>query len=116
MATHSSILAWEIPWTEEPGRLQSMGSQLDMTEQLTHTHIHRIQVAHNTCTKKEGRDFYKVTQLLSHRGRSQISVSRVFLTAVPHSSVLDIKVGISTFHLIMSSLYWSSSFHGSVNI
>jgi len=27
MATHSSILVWEIPWTEEPGRLQSMGSQ-----------------------------------------------------------------------------------------
>ena len=27
MATHSSILAWKIPWTEETGRLQSMGSQ-----------------------------------------------------------------------------------------
>ena len=27
MATHSSTLAWEIPWTEEPGGLQSMGSQ-----------------------------------------------------------------------------------------
>ena len=27
MTTHSSILAWEIPWTEEPGGLQSMGSQ-----------------------------------------------------------------------------------------
>ena len=27
MATHSSILAWKIPWTEEPGALQSMGSQ-----------------------------------------------------------------------------------------
>ena len=27
MATHSSILAWRIPWAEEPGRLQSMGSQ-----------------------------------------------------------------------------------------
>ena len=27
MATHSSILAWEIPWIEEPGRLQSMGSK-----------------------------------------------------------------------------------------
>ena len=27
MATHSSILAWRIPWTEEPGRPQSMGSQ-----------------------------------------------------------------------------------------
>jgi len=32
MATHSSILAWKIPWTEKPGRLQSMGSQeSDMT-------------------------------------------------------------------------------------
>ena len=27
MATHFSTLAWKIPWTEEPGRLQSMGSQ-----------------------------------------------------------------------------------------
>ena len=27
MAAHSSILAWRIPWTEEPGRLKSMGSQ-----------------------------------------------------------------------------------------
>ena len=27
MATHSSILAWEIPWMEQPGRLQSTGSQ-----------------------------------------------------------------------------------------
>ena len=28
MATHSSLLAWEIPWTEEPDRLQSMESQI----------------------------------------------------------------------------------------
>ena len=35
MTTHSSTLAWKIPWTEEPCKLQSMGSQkLDMTEQL----------------------------------------------------------------------------------
>ena len=27
LAAHSSILVWEIPWTEEPGRIQSMGSQ-----------------------------------------------------------------------------------------
>ena len=39
MAAHSSILAWEIPWTEEPGGLQSMGLQrMDTTERLTHTH------------------------------------------------------------------------------
>ena len=40
MATHSSILAWEIPWTEEPGRLQSMGSKrVDnlATEQQQHS-------------------------------------------------------------------------------
>ena len=37
MATHSSILAWKIPWTEESGRLQSMGSEeSDMTWQLNH--------------------------------------------------------------------------------
>ena len=35
MATHSSILAWRIPWTEEPGKLQSMGLQRDTTEQLS---------------------------------------------------------------------------------
>ena len=45
MATHSSILAWEIPWTEEPGGLQSMGSQRaghDLATKspppLTHSH------------------------------------------------------------------------------
>ena len=31
MATHSSIIAWKIPWTEEPGGLQSMGLQSDTT-------------------------------------------------------------------------------------
>ena len=35
MVTHSSILAWKIPWTAEPGRLQSMGLKRDMTERLT---------------------------------------------------------------------------------
>ena len=35
MATHSSTLAWKIPWMEEPGRLQSMGhKESDTTEQL----------------------------------------------------------------------------------
>ena len=35
MATHSSVLARRIQWTEEPGRLQTMGPQSDMTERLT---------------------------------------------------------------------------------
>ena len=37
MGTHSSILAWRIPWTEEPGRLQSMGSQGVGHEWVTNT-------------------------------------------------------------------------------
>ena len=37
IATYSSILAWDIPWTEEPGGLQSWDRrELDMTERLTH--------------------------------------------------------------------------------
>ena len=52
IATHSSILAWEIPWTEEAGRLQSMGSQrVGATEQLAHAcaraHTHTHTVTHN---------------------------------------------------------------------
>ena len=42
MATHSGILAWRIPWTEETGGLQSMGSQeSDTTQRLNHHHDDR---------------------------------------------------------------------------
>ena len=44
MAPHSSTLAWKIPWTEEPGRLQSMGSlEWDTTERL---HFHFFTFMH----------------------------------------------------------------------
>ena len=49
IATHSSTLAWRIPWTEEPGRLQSMGSQrvsqtrLKQLSMHTHLSINRIK-------------------------------------------------------------------------
>ena len=40
MATHSSILAWRIPWTEEPGELQSRSRQeADMTGRLSTAHV-----------------------------------------------------------------------------
>ena len=42
MATHSIILAWEIPWTEEPGRLQSMDSQRvrhDLATEQQHVYV-----------------------------------------------------------------------------
>ena len=40
MATHSSIIAWETPWTEEPGGLQSMGSPRIGQELVTEQHHH----------------------------------------------------------------------------
>ena len=44
MATHSSTLAWRIPWRGEPGRLQSIGSQeSDMTQQLNHQTIQYVR-------------------------------------------------------------------------
>ena len=55
MAIHSSIVAWRIPWTEEPGRLQSMGSQRarhDMTELLTYN-IANVQFR-RVIRKREG--------------------------------------------------------------
>ena len=46
MAPHSSILAWKIPWTEEPGRLQSMGSAKSQTRLSDFTftfHFHALE-------------------------------------------------------------------------
>ena len=45
MATHSSIPAWRIPWTEEPGGLQSMGLQRVGHNRATHTHTHTVTTA-----------------------------------------------------------------------
>ena len=62
MANHSSILAWRIPWTEEPGGLQSIGLQRvgDISMSLyihthTHTHIHVCVFFLKTeCTERKG--------------------------------------------------------------
>ena len=62
MATHSSILAWEILWTEEPGELQSMGSQKSQTrlsDQTTtsgveHLSICLVAICISTSRKRSG--------------------------------------------------------------
>ena len=51
MATHSRILAWKIPWTGEPGGLQSMGSQ-GWTRLSTHA---RVTVTHNVRSQSQGK-------------------------------------------------------------
>ena len=45
MAPHSSTLAWKIPWTEEPGRLQSMGSRLSDFTVAFHFHALEKEMA-----------------------------------------------------------------------
>ena len=56
MATYSSILAWRIPWTEEPGGLQSMGSQREGHNWATNTFTH----FHNGCSLK----FYEQNDII----------------------------------------------------
>ena len=49
MATHSSILAWKIPWTEEPGRLQSLGLQ---SRTRLSDFLSFLKESHNVCKLK----------------------------------------------------------------
>jgi len=61
MVTHSSMLAWKIPWTEEPGRLQSMGhKELDTTERL-HFRVHLV------CSQEPSIFAYPQSSTLAHK-------------------------------------------------
>ena len=74
MATHSSILAWRIPWTEEPGGLQSMGSQ-DQTQLSTST-------KHNMT--------YYIYDSVSEESRDPTGASRrVFQERVPETATFE---------------------------
>ena len=44
MGTHSSIIAWKIPWTEEPGRVQFMGHNVSDTTEPIHTYTHILLI------------------------------------------------------------------------
>ena len=92
MAIHSSIPAWTIPWTEEPGRLESVGSQeLDMTEWPNHHHQKILQ--HLPLTKdshSEHRQYgYKPVKTnldrQATRGGSQ-TISKIGNSASNHES------------------------------
>ena len=58
MATHSSILAWKIPWTEEPGRLQSIGLQRFGHNRAQNTNTHK-----NQSGKAKRHDQVKISEL-----------------------------------------------------
>ena len=73
---HSSILAWKIPWTEEPGGLQSMGSQeLDTTEGLNHHH----QVCHSFSSKEQTSFNFTVAGTIFHDfGTQENKIATIF--------------------------------------
>ena len=77
MATHSSILAWKIPWMEEPGGLQSMGSQ---------------RVRHDWATSLKGRTktTYKVPEMV----QSQMVASNKVVTLETESAILGHGLGV----------------------
>ena len=52
MATHRSILAWRIPWTKEPGKLQSMGSQRVEYDLATNTFTFTLFIIENRKVKE----------------------------------------------------------------
>ena len=58
MATHSSILAWKIPWTEKPGGISSMGSQESNMIELSHTHTHTH--THTDLIIKKSSGYWKI--------------------------------------------------------
>ena len=76
MATHSSILAWETPWTEEPGRLQSMGSQeLDMTKHTQYSTVTGLGTAFSV-TDKIISTVYMYHRILIHSSANDEWASR----------------------------------------
>ena len=89
MATHASILAWRIPWTEEPGGLQSRGLQ---------------RVGHNWTTKHKHTDLhvFKMKRPIGKaKNRSFISVSLVFFSPTRTPS-LDSSIPVELFFTLPS--------------
>ena len=76
MATHSSILVWEILWIEEPGGLQSMGSKESATTEWLSTHTCNLLSYYQSLTDlgKENTQLQPTVAILSHlkRGRKKL--------------------------------------------
>ena len=67
VATHSSITAWRIPWTEEPGGLRSMGGkESDTTEQLNNNKTKNIPCNFSKCENKKFTPIFSPSKFLSH--------------------------------------------------
>ena len=102
MATHSSILAWKIPWAEEPGGLQSIGPQRLWPSDLAHTHTLSITLY------LDGRDRCKVTNTwkLRHVAKWLQSMIYCYQCPIPYQGTSKLFPYSLTqqFYLLTSSL------------
>ena len=73
MKTHSSILAWKIPWTEQPCGSQSVGSHSDTTKHNTHTKRLIVAVYVSYTTSREHSQILTVLLSLGHLGQTLVS-------------------------------------------
>ena len=114
LATHSSILAWEISWTEEPGGLQSMGSQ--RVEHGLATKHQQLSPAMGalreflSLSRLWGNTFYQICIVLPH-------MRTTLFTYVSDTTELIFKLSLS-FQLILDLLpnFCFSTFHDSNSI
>ena len=90
MATHSSILAWKIPWTEEPGRLPSMGSQ---------------RIGHDSCVRLSKLTFTVILFFIFWR-----TSMLFFIVAVPIYIPINSVQGLPFLHTLSNTYYYISSF------
>ena len=88
MATHSSTLAWRIPWREEPGRLQSMGSQRvghDWVTSLTQSMLEHLSTVRKSVTRQ------KRSELPGSVNRHFCSIlSKISIRHLAHAKCMDV--------------------------
>jgi len=105
MVTHSNILVWEIPWTEEPGRLQSMGSQKsqtrlskhDVQQTGTHTHTHTHTYTHTI--KEHMYACFTRDRALRSSGTATVHVVNICFCDLHHGDSREISLDISCLML-----------------
>ena len=124
MATHSSTIAWKIPWTEEPGRLQSMGSQRvghDWATSLSLSYNHCPNIQENTIStcvfllssilwKRRQLFYFQVKEQWGHFWNFALEGPQTFVLLFPIVYSIILFSATLTEDFIFSSLHLFSFF------
>ena len=101
MATHSSILAWESPWTEEPGGLQSMGSQRVRHDWATNIHTDKLEeVGISSVQSLSGVQLFVTPWTAAHQASLSITNSWSLLKLMSIESVMPSSY-LTLFHPLL---------------